>query len=346
MDDGVGDKVLRLYEQEGSLVADVLAVGACAGGVLLPLGVNVFPEPVARLQVGGASLRVELLRRTQRDSLPVGSTPLLTLPQQRAPQRRSWVALTVVGLFFAAVLAAVGGAVNASARRVVQQEVRTVGSIIESFNALGAQMVVSGGSSGVTQVRGLIPDASMRAQLEGDIRASGVKADVQLYDVRQMGESLTRLALLGGHPCEARHLGSGRFECDAGVADGGAVTQLRALAQQVPGVVVLNVKARDVKAREPNPVLVSPPPQQAVATVEPASAPVRPKLPVIRAVAVGQQESFAYDGHGRRLRVGDTVDGVKVKSIQFEGVEFVRDKQRYTVGITPVLTSTSGGTSN
>jgi hypothetical protein len=63
-------------------------------------------------------------------------------------------------------------------------------------------------------------------------------------------------------------------------------------------------------------------------------------------VAVGQQESFAYDGHGRRLRVGDTVDGVKVKSIQFEGVEFVRDKQRYTVGITPVLTSTSGGTSN
>ncbi len=124
------------------------------------------------------------------------------------------------------------------------------------------------------------------------------------------------------------------------MADQAAVSQLRALAQQVPGVVVLNVQAR-----APEPVLaqmpVSPPPLP-----QPAVAPARPKLPVIRHVAIGERESFAYDGNGRKLRVGDSVDGVKVIGIRFEGVEFMRDKQRYQVGVTPMLTSAHSGVTN
>lgn len=346
MDDGVQDKVLRLYEQDGLLAADVLSAGAWVGGVALPLGVKVFDEPVARLKVGGAVLRVELLRRTQRDPVSAAVPADLSVQHRVVPQRRNWAVLTLAGLFIATALAVVGGAVNASARRVVQQEARTLSSVIESFNALGAQMVVSSEAGGIAQVRGLIADAPMRERLERDIRAAGVKADVQLHDIRQMGESLTRLALLAGRNCEARHLGGGRFGCDAGVADQTVVSQLRALAQQVPGVVALNVQAREPeRALEQIPVAVALP-QQPVAAAEPASAPVRPKLPVIRHVAVGERESFAYDGNGRRLRVGDSVDGAKVKSIQFEGVEFVRDKQRYSVAITPVLTSTSSGAAN
>ncbi len=349
MDDGVHDKALCLYEQDGVLAANVLTAGVWLAGVELPLGVKVFGEPLARLRVGGAVLRVELLRRTQRETASVVGAPVGSAAQPNAasPRRRNWAVLSLAGLSIATALAAVGGAVNASARRGAQQEaeVRTLSSVIESFNALGAQMAVSSELDGIPSVRGLIADFPMRERLERDIRAAGLKADLQLHDVRQMGESLTRLALLTGRNCEAHHLGGGRFECDAGVADQRVVSQLSALAQQVPGVVAL-----EVRAREPEPA-----PQSAavaVVGVPEAGAPTvpvvaRPKLPVIRHLAIGEHESFAYDGNGRRLRVGDSVDGAKVVNIRFEGVEFVRGKQRYHVAVTPMLTtSASSGVGN
>jgi hypothetical protein len=158
-----------------------------------------------------------------------------------------------------------------------------------------------------------------------------------------MGESLTRLALLAGRPCEAKYLGGGRFECDAGVADQSVVTQLSALAQQVPGVVALEVRAR---APEPAAAVMATVAAEPAPAVVPAPVVVRPRLPVIRHVAIGERESFAYDGNGRRLRVGDSVDGAKVMNIRFEGVEFLRERQRYQVGVTPMLTSASSGAAN
>jgi hypothetical protein len=342
MDDGVHEKALCLFEQDGMLAANVLAVGVWLDAAELPMGVKVFSEPLARLKVGGAVLRVELLRRTRREPALVASPMNSAALPPVVLQRRNWAALTLAGLSMVAALAAVGGAVNASARRDAQQEGRTLTSVIESVNALGAQMVVSSEPGGIPRVRGLVADTSMRERLERDLRAAGLKADVQLHDVRQMGESLTRLALLTDRSCEARHLGGGRFECDAGVADQRVVSQLRALAQQVPGVVALEVRAREpLQASPPNPVanvVVAPEP---VPVAAPAPVVARPKLPVIRHVAVGERESFAYDIKGRRLRVGDSVDGAKVVQIRFEGVDFLRDKQRYHVVVTPMLTSAS-----
>jgi hypothetical protein len=333
MDAGVPEKALRLYEQDGALAADVLTPGVRLADATLPLGIKVFSEPMVRLRMGGAVLRVELLRRTHRSSSVVSAPTLHPGISGAAPKRQNWAAFTLAGLIVATALAAVGGAVNASAKRVVQQDARTLNSVVESFNALGAQLLVSDSSGGIPKLSGLVVDAPMKNRLESDIRAAGIKVDMQLHDIRQMAESLTRLALLTGHPCEAKHLGAGRFECDAGVADPAAVSQLRALAQQVPGVVVLNVQAR-----APEPVLaqapLAPPP-----LVPQATEPVRPKLPVIRHVAVGDKGSFAYDGNGRRLRMGDSIDGAKVVAIRFEGVEFLRDKQRYHVSVTPMLTS-------
>lgn len=353
MDDGVHDKALCLYEQDGFLAANVLTAGVWLAGVELPLGVKVFGEPLARLRVGGAVLRVELLRRTQRETVsmvgaPAGST---AHPYAASPRSRNWAMLSLAGLSIATALAAVGGAVNASARRGAQQEAeaRTLSSVIESFNALGAQMVVSSELDGVPRVRGLVADFPMREQLERDIRAAGLKADLQLHDVRQMGESLTRLALLTGRKCEARHLGGGRFECDAGMADQRMVSQLSALAQQVPGVVALEVRAREPEpAPQSAAVAAVGVPEASAGTVPvPGSVVARPKLPVIRHLAIGEHESVAYDGNGRRLRVGDSVDGAKVVNIRFEGVEFARDKQRYHVAVTPMLTtSASSGLGN
>lgn len=351
MDDGVHDKALCLYEQDGFLAANVLTAGVWLAGVELPLGVKVFGEPLARLRVGGAELGVELLRRTQRESASVAGAPVGSAEQSYAasPRGRNWAVLTLAGLSIATALAAVGGAVNASARRGAQQEAeaRTLSSVIESFNALGAQMVVSSELDGIPRVRGLVADPPMRERLERDIRTAGLKADLQLHDVRQMGESLTRLALLADRNCEAHHLGGGRFECDAGVADQRVVSQLSALAQQVPGVVALEVRAREPEPTpQPAPVTALVVAPEAGARAEPVPAVARPKLPVIRHLAIGEHESFAYDGNGRRLRVGDSVDGAKVVNIRFEGVEFARDKQRYHVAVTPMLTSASSSVAN
>jgi hypothetical protein len=343
MDDGVHEKALCLYELDGLLCADVLALDVWLGEVQLPLGVKVFTEPLARLRVGGAAIRVELLRRTHRDAdLVTSAANSHAVPS--VASSRSWATFTLVGLIVATVLAVVGGAVNASARRGAQQEARTLNSVIESFNALGAQVAVSGELGGIPSLRGLVADAPMRERLESDIRAAGLKVDVQLHDVRQMGESLTRLALLAGRHCEAKHLGGGRFECDAGVADPRVVSQLSALAGQVPGVEALLVRARPPE-QVSEPVVIAAVPDP-VPVVKPAPPVARPKLPVIRHVAIGERESFAYDGNGRRLRVGDTVDGAKVINIRFEGVDFMREKQRYQVVVTPVLASASSGTTN
>jgi hypothetical protein len=346
MDDGVHEKALCFFEQDGSLAAHVLSPDVWLAGQELPLGIKVFTEPVARLRVGGASLRVELLRRTHREADLVSGVAQPPAVQKLAPGLRNWAAFTVAGLVVATVLAVVGGAVNASARREAQQEVRTLSSVVESFNALGAQLVASNEPGGIPRLKGLVADAPMRERLEAEIRALGMKVDIQLHDARQMAESLTRLALLAGRQCEAKHLGGGRFECDAGVADQRVVSQLAALAQQVPGVVALEVRARaPERSPEPEPVVAAPP---ELAVPAAASAPVvaRPKLPVIRHVAVGERERFAYDGNGRRLRVGDSVDGAKVMNIRFESVEFMREKQRYQVVVTPMLTSASSGAAN
>jgi hypothetical protein len=346
MDDGVHEKALCLYEQDGVLAAQVLTSDVWLDGVELPLGVKLFTQPMARLRVGGAVLRVELLRRTHRATSPVSALPQAQVAANIAPQRRNWAAFTLAGLIVATALAVVGGAVNASARRGAQQEVRTLNSVVESFNTLGAQMAVSSEPGGVPRLRGLVADAPMRERLESDIRAAGIKVDIQLHDVRQMAESLTRLALLADRHCEAKHLGGGRFECDAGVADPRMVSQLSALAQQVPGVVALDVRAR-LPERPPERVAVAMttlPEPVPVAAPSPVTA--RPRLPVIRHVAIGERESFAYDGNGRKLRVGDSVDGAKVTQIRFEGVEFVRDKQRYNVVVTPMLTSSSSSSTN
>ena len=336
MDDSVHDKSVRFFEQDGRLSAEILAPGVHGSGAEFPTGVRFFDGPAAQLRVGGAAVRVELLRCTHRQATTVaGQASSDARSRVGLPKSRNWAALTLGGLSIAAALAVVGGAVNASAQRGLQQEARTLSSVIDSFNSLGAQMVISNELGGIPRVQGLVVDAPMRGRLEHDIRAAGLNADLQLHDVRQMGESLTRLALLMGKSCEARHLGGGRFECDVGVSDQKVVSQLSALVQQVPGAVALKVNAP-----EPAPLatVVLPP---AISAAVSTTVVVLPKLPVIRHVAIGALESFAYDSSGRRMRAGDSVDGAKVVKIRFDGVDFTRDKLRYHVAVATMATSAS-----
>jgi hypothetical protein len=338
MDEGVPDQALCLSEQDGLLVAQVLTAGVKVAGVELPLGVKAFGVASVRLQIGAASLSVELLQRAPciRGAQPPGAASKTAA----SSKSRNWSGLTLAGLSVAMVmtLAVVGGAVNASASLAAREEKPTLQGLIESFNALGGQMVLSE-RDGIASVRGLVTDASMRQRLEHEIHAFGLEVNLQLHDVRQMAESLTRLALLADRSCEARHLSAGRFECDAGQADEQTVSQLRSLAQQVPGVVALEVRTHEPQ-RVPESVSQPTKPQpEPVHAAAPAPRLTHTKLPVIRHVAVGRRQSFAYDSNGRKLRVGDVVGDAKVVGIRFSGVEFERDQQRYRVGVVPMLMS-------
>ena len=221
--------------------------------------------------------------------------------------------------------------------RGVAQSTQTVQGLIDNFNAQGAQIVLRDGPTGKPQLHGLVADSTMRHRLEHELQVTGFRVGVQLHDARQMAESLTRLALLADQHCEARHLGGGRFECDAGVVDSEGLANLHTLASQVPGVVDLQVRAlKPLQATVVAVAPAAPEPEPVAVVVPPAPKPFQ-ALPVIRNVAVGARSSFAYDGRGRKLRVGDRVDGATVTRIQLSGVEFMRDEQRYMVGVTPVL---------
>lgn len=333
MDEGVRDRALCFFERNGLLAAKVLAAGVCHSGEELPLGLKVFSQPSAVLRVGRAELRVELLRRSRRQS---GSGRAESAAA--VPARRGWATLALVGLSMSTALAVVAGAVNASSNRGSQREARTLGDVVKPFNALGAQIAVVDDAEGPPLLRGLVADAQMREKLEREIHAAGLKANLRLHDLRQMGESLTRLTRLADHHCEARHVEGGRFECDAGVVDQQVVARLQALASQVPGAVALKVHASQPAPR-PASVQVAAAVLEPPAKVEPPPPVARPRLPVIRHIAVGERESFAFDAHGRRLKVGDSVDGAKVVRIRFEAVDLLREGQRYSVAVTPMLTS-------
>jgi hypothetical protein len=198
--------------------------------------------------------------------------------------------------------------------------------LVDAFNAQGAQIAIVQRAGGAPMLRGLVADDPMRERLERELQSAGVQVELELHDVRRMGESLNRLALLAGHACDARHVADGRFECDAGVAAPGVVQRLRALAEQVPGVVTFDVRARapevpQIPVRPPEPVVV-----KVVPRVEPPPAP----WPQVRHVVLGSNGSFVIDGQGRRWRVGDIVDGARVTQIRFDAVDFVRAGQRHT----------------
>jgi hypothetical protein len=326
MDDGVADRALRFFESNGRLTARVFGPGVLFDGLALPLSTKVFDAPTAVIRIGGAEVRVELLRRSVRQPV-AAAIPLPTKKSWITPVRRNWVGATLVGLLMAGTFGVVASAVSSSALRSNQQAARTLGDVVQPFNAQGAQLAVIKDAEGRPALRGLVLDALMREKLEQDIRGAGLKADLQLHDVQQMAESLTRLARLSNHPCEARHVEAGRFACDAGVADEPLVARLQALANQVPGVVQLDVHAT---APEPKPVVAKAP------ELPKAEVPVpEPKLPVIRHVVMSEREGMAFDVDGNRLRVGDHVGGAKVTRIEFDKVELMRGKRKYTVSVRP-----------
>lgn len=348
LDDGVAGEALCMFERDGALAIDVLAPGASAGGDGLPLGTRVFGQRNVQLKVGDAVVQVALLGRAANEltAWPAAEALASAAAGAASGRQSNWAALTLAALSVAGALAVVGGAVNASARHGVPHDGRTLQAVVESFNGRGAQIEIDTELGGTPRLRGLVLDAPMRERLEHDMHAAGLRAQLQLHDARQMAESLTRLALLADRRCDARHLGGGRFECDAGIADSAALMRLRALGQQVPGVVAFEVRAQPpAQSNAALPLVIMPEPKaqplHARAPVAPAVPASHPALPVIRHVAVGARESFAYDRLGHRLRVGDSVGGAKVLRIRFEGVEFVRDQQRYMVAVTPVLSAAS-----
>jgi hypothetical protein len=323
LDDGVPPKAVVLLERDGGLVADVKCDSVRHAGRVLARGNHAFEEPAVLLRVGDAELRIELLQPAR--SASTRARMVSQAPPRAAvlPHRRAWVAVAGAVLAIAGTLVVAGGVVNASSRAALTTS-QSLDRLIDAFNAQGAQIVIAERSGGVPVLRGLVADDPMRERLEREVLAARLQVEFQLHDVRRMGESLDRLALLAGHACEARHVAEGRFECDAGVAAPEVVQRLRALAQQVPGVVAFDVRAQAPEAaKPPEPMVVQTP------TVESPSAP----WPQIRHVALGTNGSFAIDAQGRTLRVGDDVDGARVLRIRFDEVDFSRSGQRHTAAL-------------
>jgi hypothetical protein len=347
MDTGVKAQSLRLFEQNGALVAEVSDTAILHDGGVLATGLKAFSQRHARLRVGSADIDVELLSVPQRrPSRPEGDARRRANASAFTKQKpqRSWVSFTLVVASIAAVLGVVGGAVNASSGlhyRPIEAS-RSVGSVVDAFNARGAQIEVAADAEKKALLRGTVTDAAMRRELERELTASGLNPGLQLHEVQQMAESLTRLARLTGYVCETRHLGEGRFACDAEVPDAQAVDRLSALAAQVPGVQSLAATPRQI-----DPPVVEPEPVAPPVAVAPPPPPVRPSVPfpVISHVLIGDSRSMAIDADGRTLRVGDQVEGAKVVAIRFDSVELEFGRQRYKVGVA-TQTSAAGLATN
>lgn len=255
MDDGVAPRALQVLEHDGQLVAEVLDHGIVSAGRELPLGPHTFPLPQITLCVGSAVLQVELLRRTRRTGLDAGPAGASGAQRHRPPPMprsgRPWLSLTLAGLGFAALLAVAGGAVNASSSNGLppaQRQGPGPGAVLAHFNALGAQLLLATPEGEPPTVQGLVSDAGMRQELEQALQSTGSRLALQVHDVKQMAESLTRLARLGGYTCGARHLGDGRFACDVPVPDEVAAARLQALVPSVPGVQSLAVRVAPPQA--------------------------------------------------------------------------------------------------
>jgi len=329
LDDGVAPQALALFERAGGLVADVKCDGVRYAGRLLAQGLRAFEEDAVLLRVGDAELRIELMQPARGASMRARVRPSAPAPAAARSHRGAWAIVAAATFVIAGTLVVAGGAVNASSR-VALATSQSLDRLVDSFNAQGAQIVIVQRSGGTRVLRGLIADDLMRERIEREVLAAGLQVEFQLHDVRRMGESLKRLALLAGHPCDARHVADGRFECDAGVAAPEVAQRLRALAEQVPGVVAFDVRARarevPVPAKPPEPVVVKAPPPP-----EPPPAP----WPQIRHVVLGASGSFVIDTQGRKLRVGDNVDGARVQQIRFDAVDFVRAGLRHTAIVMP-----------
>jgi hypothetical protein len=329
-DDGVPAEPLGLAERQGLLVAEVRGAGVRHEGMPLAAGRVAFDEPTVVLQLGGAELRVELLRRSPRPRAPAPAAP-----------RRPWVPVGIAGVAVAALLAAGGAAVNATVQRhdlQKDQAGRTLQAVVEAFNTRGAELTAVAGMYPLVQ--GRVADAAMRRDLERELHGASLRPELQVHDVQQMADSLERLARLAGAPCTPRHAGAGRFACDTEAPDAAAAARLHVLVAQVPGVEALEV-----------PVRAAPPEPAPMPAIEPITAPQaarpappeRPQIafPAIRHIAIGAQERIAIDAAGRRLRVGDRVGRARVTAIQFNTVELTCDGHRYTVYVTPALAATS-----
>lgn len=269
MDDGVAPQALRLLEMEGQLVLEVLDHGVSlltatperAAGALA-LGPHRLGLPQVLLHVGRATLQVELLRRTRRlpsdrppGDLAGAGAPWAQPPQARrrtggrAAPGRPWLSFTLAGLSLAALLAVAGGAVNATApaapgSAAAGPAALPAGAVIAAFNARGAQLVQVHEDGLAPAVRGLVSDGAMRLELEQALRSARPLLALQVHDLKQMAESLTRLARLGGYTCGVRHLGEARFACEVPVPDEAAAARLQALVASVPGVQSLAVTVR------------------------------------------------------------------------------------------------------
>jgi hypothetical protein len=337
LDDGVAAKALCLFERNGQLAAQVLGQGVRLRGNDLPVGLTNFTTPQIQLKVGSSLLQVELLRRSVRRAAHASSTR----SEVRKPavvRVGNWAAIGLACASLAGGLAALGGGVNASPQFAQSAPLtRTLSAVVDGFNARGAELGMARDPEGQPMLRGFVLDATMREALEVDIAAAGLKAKLQVHEVRQMTESLNRLTRLTNHDCEAKYQGEGRFSCEAGLADEATVERLQALGPQVPGLVAWDVQALPPPAAGAMGALAAagmaaPSASAPVASTE-AQKPDAPRWPAIRHVAIGGTESLAYDAQGRRLRIGDSVDGAKLTAIRHDAVEFQRDGKRIEVAV-------------
>lgn len=331
MDEGVPGHAMCIFVRDRRLAVKVIAAGVSAGERVLAQGVKVFEEPSAVLRVGGASFKVELLRRSRRLARGSGRTTASPGHGRQGRTILAWAGLSAV-----LVLAAGAGAVNASFDRDFRRAGRTLDEVVALFNAKGAEITIGAAPGGLPLLQGFVADAAMRERLGREVAAAGLRAELRLRDVGQMADSLTRLARLSDHRCEARHLGGGRFECDAGAVGTQAAGKLRALAAQVPGVVALDV--RSIQPESPAPTTAPPVAADAAPPPERPPAPrVHPQLPEIRHIAMGHRDRFAIDANGRKLRVGDTAGDARVVQIRFDAVELSLEGQAHTVLARPLL---------
>lgn len=257
LDEGVDAQALCLFVREGALAAQILSGGVRRDGIVLERGLCTLDCAQAALQVGGAQLSVELLRRSQAATPSAGGSAApskaaaagsagsadpvaATHPSQAGPLGRRSLHWWGLGIALALTATGVAALVRSQGQPAASEpgmrSSRSLAHLVDTFNRRGAELEWSWGEGHQPLLRGYVHDGNMRWALEGSLGEAGIDARLELHDVQLMTDALERLARLAGHACRVGYEQRGRFACVLDTEVPGGQDALHALARDIAGV--------------------------------------------------------------------------------------------------------------
>ena len=173
---------------------------------------------------------------------------------------------------------------------------------------------------------GYVTSNYQRELLTAAANDSPYRPRVDVYVAEEMVISMLRLAKLENLPCVPVYKGSGKVACTNDVQTDVIADRLKAIAQQIPGLAVLDVRV------DPNAISAA----SVMAAMSPAerkdktAAPAAPtKLSKKFSVVIFNKRRYLVGEFGDKYKEGDDFNGFTIMQIGVDEVIFKRDGREY-----------------